>query len=124
MKILCAVSVFFVAAILVFGTSADEAFAGGIYGWGSAGCYRGGGGDCGYGCASWGYGCAGGGGGHSVYGLGRCGLSAASGNTYGGDYAPYVIAHGPMFPAGDSPYPAYWYAQPSAPNTSARPNGP
>jgi hypothetical protein len=120
MKILRAVSVLFGAAILVLGASARQASAGGIHRWGSAGYC--GPGDCGYGgFGAWGYG-----GGYGGCGTGGCGLSTAGDSAvgYGGDYARYVVGHGPMFPAGDSPHAAYSYGVPvaPAPDTSAGPN--
>ena len=119
MKILFrAVSVLFVATILVLGASAGQASAGEIYGLGSSGGsgsygrygYSGRGG-CGYdGSADWGYGGCAGSCGYRGCGSGGCGLSAAGGGAgIVGDYAPYIVGHGPMFPAGDSPSPAYWY---------------
>jgi hypothetical protein len=106
MKILRAVSVLFGAAILMLGASAGHASAGGIDGWGGRGGY-----------------------GYGACGSGGCGLSAASGGTCGyvGDYARYVIGHGPMYPAGDYST-GYSYGRPTAPdpptvpNTSAGPN--
>jgi hypothetical protein len=114
MKILRAMSVLLGAAILVLGASAGHASAGGIDGWGSCGA-RGG---------SGGYGYSGRGGcGYGACGSGGCGLSAAGGDTcrYVGDYARYVIGHGPMYPAGDYST-GYSYGTPTAPNTSAGPN--
>jgi hypothetical protein len=103
MKNLRAVSVLFVAAILVFGASVGQASAGGFYGWGSAGCCGGDGyGGCGSGgCGAWGYG---GGYGYGGCGFGGCRESVAARGAYPGvtDYAPYIIGHGPMFPAGDN----------------------
>jgi hypothetical protein len=124
MKILRAMSVLFGAAILVLGASAGQASAGGHYGWGSAGCCGGSGG-CGYGdCGSGGFGARGYGGfvvggGYGGCGSCGCGLSAAGGSPFWivGDYDPYIIGHGPMFPAGDSPQGAFWYGGP--PDTSA-----
>ena len=112
MKILCAVSILFGAAILVLGASAGAASAGGIYGWGSAGCC---GGSGGYGCA----GC----GGYGGCGPGGC---AMGGSTfwYVGDYDRYIIGHGAMYPAGDSPRPAYWYVPPVAPDAIIVPKRP
>jgi len=114
MKILRAVSVLFGAAILVLGASAGQASAGGTDGWDSC---RGRGGSGGYG-----YSCRGGCG-YGAWGSGGCGLSAACGGTFRcvGDYAPYVIGHGPMFPAGDYSS-GYSYGSPTAPNTLAEPN--
>ena len=108
MKTLRAVSVLFVAAVLALDGSADQASAGGFYGWGSAGCCGGGG--YGYsGCGSCGYG------GLGPWGYGGCGCreSVAARGYFPGvtDYAPYIIGHGPMFPAGDY-QPAFSYTQP------------
>ena len=120
MKTLRAVIVLFVAAILVIGTSAGQAPAGGIYGWGSSGCCGDSGGygytGCG-GCGPWGCGSLGYGGG-GVYGYGGCGSGGCGSGVAGGpfrcvgDYAPYVIGHGPMFPAGDYS-PAFSYTTPT-----------
>ncbi|HET6327321.1 MAG TPA: hypothetical protein VFG04_21750 [Planctomycetaceae bacterium] len=111
MKILRAVIAPSVAAILVLGASACS--AGGRYGWGSAGCC---GGTGGYGCGGCGSGGGGefgsaGGCGYGGCGAGSCGWGAAGGSTFWivGDYTPYIIGHGPMFPAGESPHPAFWY---------------
>jgi hypothetical protein len=128
MKTPRAVSVLFVAAVLVVGASAGQASAGGVSGWGSAGCCGGGGygyGGCGYGgCGAQVYG------GYSVYGYGGCGpggcgLCAVGGNAFWivGDYAPYIIGHGPMFPAGNFS-PAYSYTAPAAPDVSVGPKRP
>jgi hypothetical protein len=114
MKSFRAVMVRFAAPILVIGASAGQAFAGGIYGWGSAGCCGGsggygcsGGGVCGSGCGAWGSG--GGSYGYGGCGPGGCGLGLAGGPCRTvPDYTPYIIGRGPMFPAGDYS-PAYSY---------------
>jgi len=43
---------------------------------------------------------------------------------YVGDYDRYIIGHGAMYPAGDSPRPAYWYVPPVAPDTIVTPKRP
>jgi hypothetical protein len=102
MKTFRAVSVLFVVASLVLVAVDRQASAGGMYGWSSAGCC----GRDGYGYAGYGYGgcCQVYGGyvigcGYGGCGPGGCGLD--QGFWIVGDYTPYVIGHGPMFPAGD-----------------------
>ncbi len=117
MKILRVVSTVCMTAILVLVASTGQTSAGGHYGWGSAG-----------GCGGQGYGgCGGCGyGGCGAGGCGGCGLGGSGGSTFWivGDYTPYVIGHGPMFPAGDAAvgylYPSH--AAPLEPNTTAMPS--
>jgi hypothetical protein len=131
MKTLRSVSVLFGAAILVIAVSAGQASAGGIYGWGSAGCcgdsvgdgYGGGYGQGGVyggyiGPPTWGYGGLARGG-YVGWGPGGCGLYSPYWIV--GDYDAFIIGHGPMFPAGDSPRGAYWYGGPPEPETPAAP---
>ncbi|HEV8003072.1 MAG TPA: hypothetical protein VGP63_24515 [Planctomycetaceae bacterium] len=117
MKTLRAVIALFVPAVLVLGASAGQASAGGRYGWGSAGC-------CGSTGGYGGSGCGGCGGGYGGCGSGCGCLSASGGSAFWivGDYAPYIIGHGPMFPAGDSPHPAFWYGGPGGSDPSTAPS--
>jgi hypothetical protein len=131
MKTLRGVSVTFVAAILVLEGFACQASAGGMSGWGSCGSCAG---DSGYGYGGvrvyggytiLGSGGSAGGYGYGGCGSGGCGMGAVGGSTFWivGDYTPYIIGHGPMFPAGDfTPAFSYTaYTTPIAPDRSAAP---
>jgi hypothetical protein len=111
MKIFRAVSILCVAAILVLGTSAGQSSAGELYGLGSCGACGGGGGYGSSGSTGCVYGgfvvlrCGGGAGGsgYGACGPGGCGGAGGFSSFWiVGDYFPYVIGHGPMFPAGDA----------------------
>jgi len=107
MKTLYALSLS-VAAILVLGAS-GQASAAEFYGLGSAGCCGGGG----YG------GCGCGGHGYAGCGSGGCGVGYGYGTFwYVGDYAPYVLGHGPMYISGDRPTGVYWFVRPDSSDTT------
>jgi hypothetical protein len=126
MKTTCVVSVF-VAAILV-AASAGPASAEEMYGWGSAGCCGTNSGSAYGGWMSGGYGGAatvyGGytiGYGYGGCGAGGCGVVAGSDQFWiVGDYFPYEIGHGPMFPAGNFS-PVFFYTAPAPPAKSVAP---